>query len=64
MIRDEGPSIAACRGLLYNDADTVKKILTVFVIEEYLFPLYSPDNDVMKGSRGVYAGLTGHEFII
>ena len=60
MVGDQVPAITRCRALLQNTADAVDKIVTVFVIVEYLFPFYASDNDVMKRSRSVYASLTGH----
>ena len=42
----------------------LKEIVTVFVVSKQLFPFYASDNDVMKCSGGVYAGLAGHKCII
>jgi len=37
---------------------------TILIVPEYLFPFYSSDNDVMKRSGSVYAGLARHKCII
>jgi hypothetical protein len=61
---DQGPTMTTCRGLFKNTTDTIEKIVTIFVIVEYLFPFYSSDNNMMNRSGSVYAGLTGHKCII
>lgn len=60
MVGDQCPGKAAGAGLLQDLAQPVDKIATILNIFENFSTLNAPCNNMVQGSRGVYARLSRH----
>jgi hypothetical protein len=60
MVRDECPGKTGCGGVEQNFAEPVQKAVTVNVIPEYAFSLDSSTDNMMQGTRRIYASFARH----
>jgi hypothetical protein len=60
MIRHKSEGITGSLCFRKNLFTTVKKILPVSIIREYLFPFDAPYNNMMEDACRVKPGLSGH----
>ena len=60
MVIHEHPCIARCLGVGEDLFQAFKKVLLVGIVSKDFSTLDSPDDDVMEGARGIYAGASWH----
>jgi hypothetical protein len=64
VVRNESPCITGSTGVVYYIFETIQETLSVLVIPKDIPAFYASDDDMMKGSWCINAGLTWHLMII
>jgi hypothetical protein len=60
MVRKECPGIAKGVGFGKELADSVKKVVSILIVQKYLSPFYPPDDNMVQNPRGIYSCKSRH----
>jgi hypothetical protein len=61
MVVEQGPGVAVGFGLLQEEAEAGKEIEAILIVKEDGSLLDSSDDNVLKQTGDIYAGVSGHE---
>ena len=61
MVAEQGPGVAVGFGLRQEEAEAGEEIKAILNIKENGSLLYPSDDNVLKQSGDIYAGVSGHE---
>ena len=64
MIGDKSPGKTAGTGFFNYCSEPIEEIKSVAIVFKNIRPFDSSDNDVMQGSRSIYAGFSRHDQLI